>query len=305
MAELTPRLGLYKPADDGSEPLNVATDLNDNLEKIDATIGAVPATVATPPPVVYNGMLRQNTDDQSLYYFRNNTTWTQILSKGATFAGDLLIGLGNKIGINVPAPGAAIDAILGNAADILARFKVTGDTQPRVQLESTGLKLGPGGATVPDVRLYRQNAATLNITGNVVAENNLQVNGTPSFTNGITVTGQTTLDGDTNLTGGADIEDHVTFEGFPIMVGQRGTTPNVAIGAAATSGSQNISFGRTYPTAPTVVIGLAVQPGGSIGWGVRALVVTTTGFQAFYSGTAPGGSGITLSANWAAFHEGV
>ncbi len=44
MASTTPRLNLYMPADDGSEPINVATDLNDNLEKVDASIGFVPAT---------------------------------------------------------------------------------------------------------------------------------------------------------------------------------------------------------------------------------------------------------------------
>src|SRR5687768_15273151 len=150
MSELTPRLSLYKPADDGSEPLNVATDLNDNLEKLDSAVGAVPATSTTPPAGVFNGMIRQNTDDQSLQYYRNNTTWTQIWAKGAAFAGDALVALGNKIGIGTLTPGAVLDAITASAADIFLRLKVTGDTEPRVQIESTGIKLGPGGVTAPD-----------------------------------------------------------------------------------------------------------------------------------------------------------
>lgn len=300
MADSTPRLGFYKPADDGSEPVNVATDINDNLEKLDASIGAVPATSTTPPPGVFDGMIRQNTNDQTLYYYRNNSVWTQILAKGAAFAGDLLITVGSKLGIGTTSPGAAIDAVLASASDILARFKVSGDAQPRVQIESTGIRLGPGGSTATDVRLYRQNANTLNITGNVVAENNLQVNGTPSFTGGINVTGTTQLDGDTNLTGGADIEDHMTFEGFPMLVGQRGSG-NFSV-TAATNGTVVIPFGRTYPSPPAVFVNMTQQPGASNGWQVRPLVITTTGFQAFFSGTS---TTFTSTFNWVAFHEGV
>jgi hypothetical protein len=303
MAETTPRLALYKPADDGSEPVNVATDINDNLEKLDASVGAVPATVSTPPPGVFNGMIRQNTDNESLYYYRNNTTWTQIFAKGAAFAADALIALGNKIGIGTLTPGAVLDAIVGNSADLLARFKVTGDTQPRIQIETTGIKMGPGGATVPDVRLYRQNAATLNIDGNVVVEDNLQVNGTPSFTGGINVTGTTQLDGDTNLTGGADVEDHITFEGFPMMVGQRGTGTITFSGVS--SASVAVSFGRTYPTIPTVAICRTNHPGGSAGWIPHPIPVTTTGFTAFFSNTTAATGSFTLTFSWVAFHEGV
>jgi hypothetical protein len=300
MSSTTPRLGFYKPADDGSEPLNVATDLNDNLERLDTTVGVVPATVSTPPPGVFNGMMRQNTDDQTVQYYRNNTTWTQLFSQGAAFAANALITLGNKIGIGTISPGAVLDAIVGSSSDLLARFRVSGDTQPRVQLEATGLKLGPGGSTATDVRLYRQTTATLNITGNVVVENNLQVQGTPSFSGGIAVTGTTQLDGDTNLTGGADIEDHMTFEGYPMMVGQRGSgTLNVS---ASASGTVNINFGRTYPTAPAVIINMTQQPGASNGWQVRPLTITTTGFQAFFSGTS---GTFSVTYNWVAFHEGV
>lgn len=301
MSDTTPRLGLYKPADDGSEPINVATDINDNLEKLDASVGAVPATVSTPPPGIFNGMLRQNTDDQSLYYYRNNSTWTQIWSKGAAFAGDALLALGNKIGIGTLTPGAVLDAIVGSAGDLLVRLKVTGDTQPRIQIESTGIRLGPGGSTVTDVRIYRLNTATLNIDGNVVVEDNLQVNGTPSFVSGINVTGVTQLDGDTNLTGGADIEDHVTFEGYPMMVGQRGSgTVSVT---AATSATVVVNFGKTYPSAPFVSISINAAPGSSSGWIARPLSITTTGFSAFFLGTST--TFTNLAFSWAAFHEGV
>lgn len=300
MSELTPRLSLYKPADDGSEPVNVATDINDNLEKLDASVGAVPALVATPPPGIFNGMLRQNTDDESLQYYRNNTTWTQIWAKGAAFAADALMTIGSKIGIGTLTPGAVLDAVTATSSDLLARFKVTGDTQPRVQIEHTGIKLGPGGSTATDVRLYRNSAATLNIDGNVVVEDNLQVNGTPSFATGINVTGTTQLDGDTNLTGGADIEDHITFEGIPILTGQRGA--GTVTVAATTAGTVVVTFGRTYPSAPFVSVAITSAPGSSSGWIVRPINITTTGFSAFFTG---GSSSFTnLPFNWAALHEG-
>lgn len=302
MSELTPRLGLYKPADDGSEPLNVATDLNDNLERLDTAVGAVPATTSTPPPGVFNGMIRQNTDDQSLQYYRNNTTWTQILAKGAAFAGDILQTVGSKIGIGTLTPGAIIDAITGSASDILARFKVTGDTQPRVQIESTGIKLGPGGSTAPDVRLYRQNTATLNIDGNVVVEDNIQVNGTPSFGNGINVTGTTQLDGDTNLTGGADVEDHITFEGFPIMVGKRGTV-TASVAAASSAFNTHTFGGTTFPSPPTVMVNWGATGNGT--WVVRAVNVTTTGFQTLIVSANGTSATFSVNINYVAFHEGL
>jgi hypothetical protein len=47
MSTTTTRLGLYKPASDGSEPPNVATDVNGNMDVLESMVGAVP-TVSLP-----------------------------------------------------------------------------------------------------------------------------------------------------------------------------------------------------------------------------------------------------------------
>jgi hypothetical protein len=47
MSSLTTRVGLYKPADDGSEPPSVSTDLNGNWDIVESRIGVVP-TVSLP-----------------------------------------------------------------------------------------------------------------------------------------------------------------------------------------------------------------------------------------------------------------
>jgi hypothetical protein len=303
MAELTPRLSLYMPADDGSEPVNVATDLNDNLQKIDAVIGAVPATSSVPPATTFIGMFRQNTDTNTLEYLKSGNVWTQILSKGVAFVSNIALASGYKIGINTLTPVAIFEAVVASSTSILARMLVGSEVNPRIQIDSDGIRIGPGGATATDVRVYRSASNTLNITGNVVVENNLQVSGTPSFAAGFAVTDAAIFNGDVNLNGGIDVLDHITYNAFPILVGQRGSF-NQSITSAQTSTSSAVSFGKTYPSAPSVVCNLAGQPGGTASWTVRAINVTTTGFTAQYNGTAPG-STVSLATTWTAFHEGA
>lgn len=55
MSTTTPRLGLYKPADDGSELANVSTDLNGNLDRLEAAVGTVPVTSL--PTSCFNGKI--------------------------------------------------------------------------------------------------------------------------------------------------------------------------------------------------------------------------------------------------------
>lgn len=292
MSELTPRLNLYKPADDGSEPVNVATDLNDNLEILDASIGAIPATTTTPPVTVFDGMLRQNTDDESLYY-RRGSTWTQILAKGAAFAGNLLLTLGNRIGIGTTTPGAILDVVVSNAADLILRFKSATDTQPRVVLDQTGLFIGPGGTTAADVVLHRVEAGTLNIEADVAISGDLEIGGTPTFGGGIAVDGTLDVDGLTHLAGGLTLEGTSTLNNFPILSGQAGVA-TVPVNNATSNGTHltTVSFGRTYPIPPAVFVSLNNGAGATVGFTARPLNITTTNFQIFLTG---GTSAVTFS----------
>jgi len=176
MSATTPRVGFYLPEDDGSEPVNVATDLNDNLEKIDATIGFVPALEATPPSNTFNGMGRYNTDSGKVSFLKA-ATWTQILAEGATFLSNILMGAANRIGIGTTTPAAIVDVAVTNTATVpLLRYKASGEAYPRVQVDNNGIRLG-GGSLTPETRIYRPAPDQLSITGGVNVETNLNVAG--------------------------------------------------------------------------------------------------------------------------------
>src|SRR6188768_3523034 len=194
MSSTTPRVGLYMPADDGSEPINVATDLNDNMEKLDSTMGFVPATSVTPPSTTYNGMARYNTDDSRVYYYKNGTTWTQLLAAGANFLANLLIDSAYRIGIGTATPGALIDIAVSSITAVpIMKVKATGEAYHRIELNHDGIRIG-GGTTAPETRIYRPTTNQLNIVGSVAMSNNLSVTGSTAVTS-LDVSGNMSIGG--------------------------------------------------------------------------------------------------------------
>lgn len=196
MSGTTPRVGFYLPADDGSEPINVATDLNDNLEKIDASMGFVPALESTPPAAPFNGMGRYNTDTGKASFYKSGV-WTQLLAAGAAFVGDILMDTAKKIGIGTLVPNSVIDVVVATIASqpTLLRFRQAADTQSRMQLDHDGIKFGPGNA-LPEVHLYRPTTAQLALQGaGLSLGSTLDVTGATSV-NDLDVSGDVNLGGD-------------------------------------------------------------------------------------------------------------
>lgn len=213
MGSTTPRVGFYMPADDGSDPINVATDLNDNLEKLDSAIGFVPATSASPPATPFDGLATYETDTGRAK-FRKGGVWNYLLAAGASFLSDIWLGINQKIGLGTTSPTAAIDAIVTDSAanPIVVKFRQSSDTQPRIQIDRDGFRFGPGTA-VTDVRIYRP------------AANQLAVVGSLSLGSDLSVTGVTALDdlnvtGDLNLDGNALGDFTITGSVLPTGVGQ-------------------------------------------------------------------------------------
>lgn len=294
MSSTTPRLNLYMPADDGSEIVNVATDLNDNLEKIDASIGAVPATSSTPPNSPFDGMLRQNTDDQTVQYYRNGSTWTQLWSAGSTFVSNAILALGNKIGIGVTNPEAVLDAITASVSDILLRFKVSGESTSRVELTPTSLKFGSGSDT-HDTQIYRTGSASLGVKGSTTFENNVTVTGTTALGNNVNVTGTLAVDGPAQLTEGATIEGASSLDGYPLMSGYAGiATATVNNATSNASNLTTVTFPQAFSTRPAVVCNLLNGAGVTGGFQVRAINITTTSFQIFVLG---GSANVTFTTD--------
>lgn len=182
------------PADDGSDPIDVATDINDNLEKLDSSIGFVPATAASPPATPFDGMATYETDTSRAKYNKAGV-WTYLLSAGASFLADIWLGIGQKLGLGTSTPTAAIEVVVTNSATTpnVLKFRQSSDTQPRLQIDRDGIKLGPGNA-VTDVSLTRPTANQLSVVGSVALSNDLSVTGSTAVS-ALNVTGDLNVDG--------------------------------------------------------------------------------------------------------------
>lgn len=215
MASSTPRVGLYMPADDGSDPINVATDINDNLEKLDASIGFVPATEALPPGSPFNGLARYNTDSGRASFWRTATaTWTQLLSAGSSFLSDVLLGTANKIGIGTLTPSAIVDVIVSNVLTVpLIKFKQASESFQRLEINHDGIKIG-GGSVAPEVRIYRPALNQIGIIGSVAMANDLSVSGYTAV-NDLDVSGDLTVGG--NVTSNLNITGDITGTGAGVF----------------------------------------------------------------------------------------
>lgn len=228
MATTSPRLSLYMPADDGSEPINVATDLNDNLEKIDASIGFVPATEASPPVSPYNGMGRYNTDTGRASYWRAGTSsWVQLLTSGVEFANNIIINTANRLGIGTTTPGAILDAIVTSITSVpLLRFRQTSEGFPRFQIDSDGIRLG-SGTVASDVRIYRPTSNQLAIQGSVSMNSGLSVTGTLAA-DSLNISGNISLDGvvdtDLQVTGTVTVDTELAGGGIGVTHYRRRTS---------------------------------------------------------------------------------
>jgi H-type lectin domain len=283
MSDTTPRLGLYKPADDGSEPINVATDLNDNLEKIDSFTGFVPATSAIPPSTTFDGMGRYDTDTGVVRYLKG-AAWVQLLSSGVEFVGNIVLNAANRIGIGVASPAAIVDVQVTNATTVpLTKYKSTAEGNPRLQIDSDGIRSGPG-TTATDVRIYRSAANQWSFVGSVSLGSTLSVTGAATMAdvsaNNVSAGGTFDVAGAANFAGVSKVSNMF------ILTGQKGVVSAVTVSVAATSKSQAVVFPTPFATAPVVLTNFLNAPGGSSGWIARAINVTTTGFTIFASGSS-------------------
>jgi hypothetical protein len=139
MSSLTSRLKLYKPATSG-EAINVATDLNNNLDLIDADLGFIPCTNATRPASTFNGMHIFETDTGRAFVSDGSTP------ASASWKNQFFV-------VNKSAQASA-------GANSLA-WRVSGDTQDRYAVGHDGkLNWGTGSAT-PDTNLYRDGVGVL------------------------------------------------------------------------------------------------------------------------------------------------
>lgn len=179
MSTLTTRLGLYKPAASGSELVNVVTDLNNNLDSLDAKVGAFACTSGTRPGSPFNGQMIRETDTGKLRVW-DGAAWTQVLYGSAEFGNGLTIRgflqADDQLTIDRPAPRVA--------ADHAVRTRLNADTASvyRFLMQVDGKMFWGDGTSSGDTNLYRSGANTLK------TDDSLQVVGALNVTGAATLT---------------------------------------------------------------------------------------------------------------------
>lgn len=178
----TSRLALYKPAADGSDNVNVVTDLNNNLDRLDALVSFVPVTVSTYPASAFQGEAFYETDTGKAYVNKSavasSSDFWQIMVAGADFDSDMTFNG------TVVASGGHFEAWAASATTRVFDGQVTGDTNPRIRIDAGGnIKLGPGNAST-DLTLSRSSAGVLSIAGDASITGDAIVGGNVTATDG-------------------------------------------------------------------------------------------------------------------------
>lgn len=246
MGTTTARLGLYKPLDDGSELVNVQTDLNGNTDKLDLAPGFQVVTSSTRPSSPFSGKAIAESDTSYRTYFSNGTSpasasWVEIPNGSGTYnsnlalasgkqisiagagtlaiagAGSVTIGAGGQINIGASGSTASLAVVNSTAGIDLISGRVTGDTQSRWIVDTDGtLNWGAGASASVDTNLYRSAANTLKTDDSLIVGTDLTVSGSASVTG--------------NLTGASNLNMGAWTTYTPAWGAESGTQPAIGNG---------------------------------------------------------------------------
>ncbi|MGW6738668.1 hypothetical protein [Streptomyces sp. NPDC055013] len=148
MSTNTSRLALLKP--DGSEDVNVTTQLNNNYDAIDLNMNFRVCTSSTRPSSPYVGQTIYETDTGNTYFRSNSSTWIQILSA----AGSQQISLNNTTDASLSSSGHAFQIgptsginLIADNNEIMARNNGSASTLS-LNADGGNVSIGASGSTV-------------------------------------------------------------------------------------------------------------------------------------------------------------
>jgi hypothetical protein len=297
VSSTTTRVSLYKPA--GGENVNVTTDINNNLDKLDTNLNfrvAANATARNAISPFWEGLNVRDTDTSRTWVSNGSApisaSWSQIPNSGSTYDADLDLTAGKQLNIGASTSLAAV-AVVGSAidADTLSS-RITGDTQSRFLVEADGaMYWGPGGASVTDTKFYRSGVGAL------TTDNSLSVGGN------LTVTGigqQQYATTGSNRTVSATAMAAVTGMTLPVATNAVYTFQVVIFVTSAVAGTNDLKVGFTCPASATVDFtghGLqAAQQTTSIGSSEFTTQIGATGSGSFITyGTTTSATAIIIT----------
>lgn len=290
MSSTTSRVALYKPA--GGENVNVTTDLNNNLDKLDTNLNfrvAASATARNAITPFWAGLNVRDTDTGRTWVSNGSApisgSWSQIPNTASTLNGDLDIVAGFQVNVGAANSTAAFATSMSASGSDAFTSRVSGDTQSRFLVNADGRMFWGSGSVSQDTNLYRSAANTLKsddslelvggltVGGNSVLTGDLSVGGTgqtlyAANTANQTVTSSTTMVNATNMVFSMTANGVYTFTAVLITSG----------GSAA----GDIKFGFTIPTGAQVDYG-GIGLADSVTSGTQGSVST----QAYDSQTSP------------------
>lgn len=145
-ATTTTRLGLYKTSSDGSDLVNVVTDLLNNWDAIDLNIGYRDCTSTTRPSTVWKGLPIRESDTGRLYVSNGTApasgSWVQIPAGGASFLAAFTFAGAVSLNSTLAVTGATtLSSTLGvaGATSLNSTLAVTGAITAGSTVRATGM----------------------------------------------------------------------------------------------------------------------------------------------------------------------
>lgn len=182
MATYTTRLGLYKPAADGSENVNVVSDLNDNWDRVDSLVSYVPVTTGTYPASGYRGQAFYETDTGKGYIntsaVASTITKAQVLVAGADFDSNItLSSSAGQIKVGGTSSDSTFAAQRASSGDFLFSGRTISGSGSSMFTATIGgtLGWGGGGGASTDTNLYRDSADVLKTDDSLIVGSSLTV----------------------------------------------------------------------------------------------------------------------------------
>jgi hypothetical protein len=305
MSTTTTRLGLYKPAADGSELVNVVTDLNNNMDSIDAKMGAFACTSGTRPGSPYNGQMIRETDTGKLMLW-DSASWKQVLYNTAQFTNSIGLASGSQLNIGTSGAPDAISIKSAAGATFIFSSRVAAETTSRFTIDSEGKQEWGSGGAARDTNLYRSGANTLHTDDSLDVVGNLNVIGISGLGE-VNVSGNLNLGSaryDTNLSSQTNLNNTVTETAIASM-SIAANDPAVgavyrikAWGTATVTGTPTLTF-RTNLSGTALIAfpAVTVRSGAVDGyWEVEVYIAcVTTGVTGTFTGFAKYGHNFLTS----------
>lgn len=300
MSSNTTRVSLYKPA--GGEDINVTTDLNNNLDKLDTNLNfRVVANAAARNAITpfWAGLNVRETDTGNAYISNGSGpisgSWDQIATANT---------YNSALNISTSATG-----------NTPFNLRVGAEANNRYHIKGDGANWwGAGGATAVDTNLYRSAANTLKTDDNLIVLGTLNVTGASTFGSDQSVTGNQTITGDLAVGGIGQFQYATTGSNRTIAATAMTTITNLSFSVvanavyvfqaqlfvtSAVAGTNDLRVGFSSPTSATVdFTGNGMQQAqqtlsiGSGEYGTQIAAATSAAFLTY--GTTTTATGIVI-----------